>query len=189
MTIRPVLALAATLLLSACATSPTPTLYVLQSVPGTKIATRPVGVELRRISLAGYLDRPELVRGPRDFRLVVDDQSRWGEPLGAMLNRVLTEDLVQRLPAASVFAETGAISTKPELVLELDVQRLYTEADGNVVLLAQLALRPLDGTAKATTLRLRQTMVGDGAAAQAQAMSAALGALADEIAGRVAGTP
>ena len=185
MTIHRVCAVAAALLLTACATSPTPTLYVLQSVPGTIVATKAVGVELRRISLAGYLDRPEMVCGPRDFRLVVDDQSRWGEPLGAMLNRVLTEDLVQRLPAASVFAESGAISTKPELVLELDVQRLDTEADGNVTLLAQLALRPLDGTAKATTLRLRQHVTGEGAASQAQAMSAALGALADEIAGRV----
>ena len=185
MSIRPVLAVAASLLLTACATSPTPSLYVLQSIPGATEATRPVSVELRRIALAGYLDRPEMVRGPRDFRLVIDDQSRWGEPLGAMLNRVLTEDLVQRLPAASVFDESGAISTKPDMVLELDVQRLDTEEDGSLILLAQLALRPLDGTAKATTLRLRQHVTGEGAASQAQAMSAALGALADEIAGRV----
>ena len=176
------------LLLAACGVSPDPTLYVLQSAPGTAVATRPVGVELRRVTIAGYLDRPELVRGPRDYRLSVDDTSRWGEPLAAMLDRVITEDLVQRLPHASVFSEAGAISTKPDLVLELDIQRLDTDADGAVVLVAQVAIRPENGTAKATTLRLRQPSGAINAAGQAAAMSMALGALADEIAARVGET-
>ena len=173
-------------LLAACGSTPDPALYVLQSAPGLAVTTRPLGVELRRVTIAGYLDRPELVRGPRDFRLSVDDGAHWGEPLAAMLDRVITEDLVQRLPHASVFSEAGAISTKPDLVLELDIQRLDTDADGAVVLVAQVAIRPENGTAKATTLRLRQPAAVINAAGQAAAMSAALGALADEIATRVA---
>ena len=179
---------AALVLLAGCAGSPTPSLYVLQPVSGSVKPTRAVAVELRRISLAGYLDRPEMVRGPRDFRLSVDTESRWAEPLGGMLERVLTEDLVQRLPSAAVFAEAGAISTRPDFVLELDVQRLDSDAEGHVVLLAQLALRPEDGVARATTLRLRQDVGGVGSPAdQAAAISAVIGALADEIGVRVAG--
>ncbi len=179
------LLLAAMLLVSGCATSPSPTLYTLQAVPGAVVATAPISVELHRVGLAGYLDRPELVRGTRDFRLLTDDQSHWAEPLSGMLDRVLTEDLVQRLPQASVFAESGAISTKPDQVLEIDIQRLDTEADGTVVLLAQLALRPEGGVAHATTLRLTQTATGTDITAQVRAMSHALGALADHVADRV----
>ena len=177
------------LLLASCGSSPEPVLYILQSTPGTAVVTKPLGIELRRVTIAGYLDRPELVRGPREYRLSVDDTSRWGEPLAAMLDRVITEDLVQRLPRASVFSEAGAISTKPDLVLELDIQRLDTDTEGAAVLVAQVAIRPENGTAKATTLRLRQSAGAITAAGQAAAMSAALGALADEIAARVASNP
>ena len=58
-----------------------------------------------------------------------------------MLGRVLTEDLVERLPGAAVFSESGAISTRPDLVLEIDVQRFDTDATGTLVLLAQVAVR------------------------------------------------
>ncbi len=186
---RPVLALCLALgWLAGCASSPTPSLYVLQPVAGPVKQTRVMNVELRRISLAGYLDRPEMVRGPRDYRLSVDSNARWAEPLGGMLERVLTEDLVQRLPQAAVFAEAGAISTRPDLVLELDVQRLDSDAEGHVVVLAQVALRPEGGVARATTLRLRQDIGGVGSPAdQAAAISAVIGSLADEIGARVAG--
>jgi uncharacterized lipoprotein YmbA len=170
-----------------CATSPTPNLYTLQAVSGAAVATQPVSVELRRIGLAGYLDRPELVKGSREYRLLIDDSSRWAERLGPMLDRVLTENLVQRLPKAAVFAESGAISTRADVVLEIDIQRLDAELDGTLVLLAQLALRPQGGVARASTIRLTQAVAGSGAAAQAAAMSAALGGLADRIAGLVAG--
>ena len=185
--IRPIIALFATLaVLTGCSTSPTPSLYVLQPVSGTAITTRPMAVELRRLSLAGYLDRPEMVRGPRDYRLSVDSESRWAEPLGAMAERVLTEDLVTRLHNASVFSESGAISTRPDLVIELDVQRLDTDSENHVVLLAQLALRPEDGVARAVTLRLRQDVRGPSASDHAAAVSATLGSLADEVAQRIA---
>ena len=45
----------------------------------------------------------------------------WGEPLGAMLSRVLVEELSQRLPQSTVFAETGAVSASPDATIELNV--------------------------------------------------------------------
>lgn len=172
-------------LISACSTSPTPALYTLAPVSGAVVATPAMGIELHRVGLAGYLDRPELVTGTRDYRLILNDTSHWAEPLSNMLDRVLTEDLVQRLPQASVFSETGAISTKPDLVLEIDIQRLDTDANGNLVLLAQVAMRPQGGVAKATNLRIIRPNGAGSSAQQAGAMSAALGELADRIANRV----
>jgi len=166
--------------------SPTPNLYTLAAVPGTPLPTRRLAVELRRISLAGYLDRAEIVRGTVSYQLKVSDIDRWGEPLGRMLERVLTEDLVTRLPNAAVFAESGAISTKPDLVVEIDVQRLEPQGDA-VVLLAQIAVRPEGGTAMAETVRLVAPM-GDPASTPAQVagMSAAIGQLADTLASLLA---
>lgn len=172
--------------LAACARSPAPDLYTLASQPGPVVVTRKLSVELRRVGLAGYLDRPEIVHGTSNFRLKVADIDRWGEPFGGMVDRVLTEDLVQRLPKASVFAESGAISTHPDTVLEIDIQRLDADGPDLLVLLAQLAIRPDGHTATATTVRLTQPIGGADTQAQVAAMSQALGLLADRIAGVLA---
>jgi uncharacterized lipoprotein YmbA len=181
--------LAAVLLsLGACSGSPPAALYTLAAQPGPAVATRALSVELRRIGLAGYLDRPEIVRGTVGFRLQVNDGDRWGEPASGMIGRVLTEDLVMRLPQAAVFAESGAISTRPDLVLEIDIQRLDADADGALILLAQLAIRPDGGVASATTIRLRTPIAGPTATDHVAAMSVAIGELADRIATMLART-
>ena len=177
-------------LLGGCASAPTQ-LYTLAAMPGPPVHTPRRSIELRRVGLAAYLDRPEIIRSHADYRLQVADSDRWGEPLGGMLGRVLTEDLVQRLPDASIFLETGAISTRPDLVLEIDVQRFDPDADNSVVLLAQIALRP-DGatTAGATARTVRLTAVPGGTRTQdlAAALSLTLGSLADSVAATVAAT-
>lgn len=169
------------MVLAGCQASPSPALYTLAAVPGPVVSARAQAVELRRVGLAGYLDRPELVRGTVQYRLVVSEAERWGEPLGRMIERVLTEDLVARLPGSAVFAESGAISTRADTVLEMDIQRCDADPDGTLVLLAQVALRPDDGPARARTLRFTQTVAGPGGAAHAAAISQALGALADAV--------
>lgn len=169
--------------------SPPFDLYTLAAIAGTPVRTGPRSIELRRIGLAGYLDRPEIVREAADFRLLVTDRDRWGEPLGRMIERVLTENLVQRLPDAAVFAETGAISTQPDTILEIDIQRFDGDAAGNVVLLAQMAIRH-DGTrrpASARTVRITRTLAGPGTTHLVGAMSAALAQLADDVAGSIGG--
>lgn len=170
------------ILLAGCASSPTPNLYTLAAQPGPIVATRKIGIELRRIGLAGYLDRSEIVRGTTQYRLRVSDIDRWGEPLGGMLDRVLTENLVERLPQASVFTESGAISTHPDTVMEIDIQRLDADANGALILLAQVAVRPDGKTATALTIRLATPIAGDTTQAQVAAMSTVLAQLADRLA-------
>ncbi len=182
-----VLALAVLAGTSGCAGSPTPELYTLSALPGDRVATRPLSLELRRVGLAGYLDRPEIVRGTVQYHLRVTDNDHWGEPLDGMLERVVTEDLVTRLPNASVFAESGAISTRPDVVLEIDIQRLDADGEGTLVLLSQLAVRPDSGTATAQTVRLTAKLpVPATTEAQVAAMSTLIGQLADTVARLVA---
>lgn len=181
------------LVLAGCI-SPPVGYYTLAARPGPIHATGVRRIELRRIGLAGYLDRPGLVRAESAYRVSVADTERWAEPLGRMVERVLTEDLVARLPGAAIVAETGAITTEPDTVLEIDISRFEDDGAGEVVLLAQVALRH-DGThrpADARTLRLTTPFAENGpqqaggAAGLVAAMSTALGLLADRIAEMVA---
>ena len=101
--------LAIALLPAACA-SPSPVLYTLDQVPGV---TRPHGphvVMLRDIGLAPYLDRQQIVRSSSNYRIDVEANNWWGESFGAMMIRVLTAEIDQRLPGTSVYSESGAIS-------------------------------------------------------------------------------
>lgn len=170
--------------LAAC-TSPTPELYTLAAVPGPTQHLSARSVELRRIGLAGYLDRPEIVRAAADYRVQVTSNQRWGEALSSMLDRVFTEDLVERLPGTAVFAESGAISTAPDLVLEIDVMRFDTDASGALVLLAQVAVRRADARAPAhaETVRLTAQPATPATRDLVAAMSNALGQLADAVVG------
>lgn len=176
----------ALLLLGSCA-SPQPAFYALAALPGTPQPPRARAVELRRIGLAGYLDRPEIVRDSNDYRVSFQTTERWAEPLGTLIERVFTEDLVQRLPGTSVYGESGAISTRPDLVVEVDIQRLDPQA-GTATLLAQIAVRPegdkAAGAARAETVRLTMP-AGATTRDLAAAESALLGKLADAVAARL----
>ena len=145
---------------------------------------RPVKlIELRRIGLAGYLDRPEIVRNNEDYRLRIPSGERWGEPLGDLIGRVLAEDLNMRLPGSSVFTSAGAISATADATVELDLQRFDVDASGQVILLAQVAVsRGRGRTAATTAVRLQIPPGGSATRDQVAAMSLALGQLADRIA-------
>jgi uncharacterized lipoprotein YmbA len=177
------LLLALPVLLAACA-SPEPNYFTLRAVPGPVLPGGAKLVELRRIGLAGYLDRPEIVRNQADYRLSIGTGERWGEPLGALVARTLAEDLNLRLPGTSVFTAAGSISADPDITVELDLQRFDADASGQVVVLAQVAVTrtPSRDHAAAQTVRLVVTPTDSSTTALVAALSAALGQLADRVA-------
>ncbi|MCW3474774.1 PqiC family protein [Limobrevibacterium gyesilva] len=180
--------LAAVLLLllpAACSSGPDPTLYTMAAQPGIVVhATKSRSIEMRRVGLAGYLDRPGLVRATTPYRLVVTDMARWGEPLSRMIERVTIENLLMRLPDASVYSESGGLSMQPDTILEIDMQRLDVDVTGDVVLVAQVAVRH-DGTRippASRTIRITQHPASNSNDDVVAAMSTAMAQLADEIA-------
>ena len=172
--------------LPAACTSPNPALYTLAVVPGAEHAGAPRVVELRAIAVAHYLERSQIVRSSEGFRLDVLGNDWWGEPLDAMLGRVLSEELTQRLPGSTVYGENGSISATAAATVAINVQRLDEDAAGAVVLIAQVAVA--SGRDSATqTVRYSVPPSGTGTAALVSAMSAAVGQLADTVAGMVGG--
>lgn len=167
--------------LTAC-TSPPVSYYTLQARSGRTLPAVPGHLELRRIGLASYLDRPGLVRDGSDYQVNVSETERWAEPLGRMIGRILAEELLDRLPDIAIVSETGVITTDPDTILEIDISRFEPDATGEVVLLAQVALRhERSGQTATHTLRLTRP-AGPGTEAQVAAMSDALGDLADRLA-------
>lgn len=169
--------------LPAACTSPDPALYTLAAEAGPVRRGAPSRIELRAIALARYLDRSQIVRSSEGFRLDVLGRDWWGEPLDAMLARVLVQDLSQRLPESTVYAETGAVTARPDASIELNVQRLDTGRSDAVLLLAQVGVIRSGRTVTTRNLRFAVPVPAPGAAALVAAMSRAVAALANAIAG------
>lgn len=183
-------ALALLLALGGC-TSPDPTLYTVVEVPGTPLSGGPASVEVRHIGLARYLDRPSVVLSTSGYELQTVGSERWAEPVGDMLTRVLAQDLGQRLPGSAVFSEAGAISAAPAAIVELDVQRMDSNGSGPVVLVAQVSVQPGEiGHAQfdtaVRTIRAEVTPGSPSTRDLVAAISAALGKIADSVAGMLA---
>lgn len=187
--------------LAGCA-SPGPAYYRLSAQVGPALPGRGRQIQLRRVGIPGYLDRPGLVRAREGGRLDVADVESWPEPFGDMVTRVLAEDLALRLPGDSVAAEGGALRIPASILAEVQIQRFEAGPDGVVELLAQAAVRPRNQDAAASrTLRFRvpSSMSGAGvsgagakgpdAAGVVAAMDQALGQLADSLAGMIAAMP
>jgi uncharacterized lipoprotein YmbA len=175
------------LALFACS-SPNPNLYTIAPMPGTTQPGGPKVVALRQVSLARYLERSQIVRSSENYRLDVMENDWWGEPLGAMLTRVLVEELGQRLPQSTVYADTGAVTASPDATVEINVQRLDKDAAGNLVLQAQASVSAKGrGAPLLRGFRFVVTPAGPTIGDQVAAISGAVGKLADGLAALLAG--
>ena len=127
------------LLPAACA-SPNPDLFVLAALPGTPRPGAPRNIELRAIAIPRYLERSQIVRSSEGYRMDVLANQWWGEPLDTMLGRIVVQELNQRLPGSTVYADNGAISTPPDATVEINLQRLDVDSHGALLLVAQVAV-------------------------------------------------
>lgn len=171
--------------LMACS-SPAPILYTITPVPGAAHSGSPKIIVLRQIGLARYLDRPEIVASTENNRMEVMSNDWWGEPLGPMLSRVLTEELAQRLPQSTVLSETGAVSASPDATIELNVRRLDKDAAGNLILQAQAGVTFKGrSTPVLRSFNFVKAPPAAGISGQVAAASTAIGELADGLASMV----
>lgn len=176
------------LLLAACAHSPSPTFFALSARPGGTTQTgRALKVELRRTALPGYLDRPHIVRRSTAEQLELSGDERWGAPLDEMVGATLAEDLAQRLPSCVVYTDSGAISTVPDVRVEVQIFRFERMEDGQVALLAEVAVHAAGKNAPTTQrFALRQGSATGRTSELVTSLSQLLGKLADGISSMIA---
>jgi uncharacterized protein len=159
-----------------------PTLYSIAPVSGAYHRTAPKVILLQQLGLARYLERSQIVRSSENYRLDVLENDWWGEPLSAMLSRILVTELGQRLPWSTVLYEVGAVSASPDATIALNLQRLDEDANGNLVLEAQAGVR-FKGrdTPVLHSFRFSVPVSSPGTPGEVAAISAAVSRLADGL--------
>lgn len=170
-----------------CGTSPNPSLYTIAAIPGTVQTGGPKVVNLHQIGVAAYLDRTSIVRSSDGYRLDVLSNDWWGEPISAMLGRVLVDELGQRLPNSTILLDGGAVSVKADATVEVNIQRLDRDQNGDVLLNAQVSLDlGRRSNPELTTFRISAPTSAAGTGAQVAASSVAIAQLADGVAAMLA---
>jgi uncharacterized lipoprotein YmbA len=187
MRIVPLIAPGLAVAFAACS-SPNPVLYTIAPVSGAVQSGGPKVVVLQQISTARFLERLEIVHSSENYRLDVMSNDWWGEPLGAMVSRVLIEELGQRLPQSTVIGESGAVTAPPDATVELNLQRLDEDVSGNLILQAQASVSFKSRAAPALrNFRFTVTPPAPGVPGEVTAISTAVGQLADGLASMLLG--
>lgn len=191
MRLHAVATLGGLLLLGACASSPPMRFYTLTEIAPETPATAPANgsanvlpVRIGRVTVAGELDRPQLVRRLDETRLDISEQDRWAAPLEEMMTRVLYSDLTARLPAGVVTDPNGPSAGEQRQLLSVDVHEFYAMGDCSVRLRATWILRQPDRRTSQSNEDIRVSPAGScsGTAAVPAQMSRALAQLSDHIA-------
>lgn len=187
-TIRSMAMLVCAGVLSACGHSPPTRYFSLDAVsPDAPLATGGLKgmqtVQLGAVRVPAALDRPEVVAQDAAHRLSVRETDRWGAPVAQMMRRALAQDLLARLPAgAFVLPDAPAPDgTRGIVVTVLD---LRADPSGRLTLEGSWALTAGQPARPVLTqdVSLSEPMSSGDSTAIADALSRALGHLADRIA-------
>ncbi|MDB4988639.1 MAG: hypothetical protein JWN04_3817 [Myxococcaceae bacterium] len=180
---RRTLALLCLLSSGACTRSSDPRLYTLVPARGSASYASTGTVEVRRPTIAGYLDRREIVRAVLSERLELASDANWAEPLDAMFGRVLAADLALRLPNSQVFTDLNTLGAVSNSRIDLELQRFEQGPDG-LVLRALVALRrgSLSAPVAIEAIELKDSTTHRNTEAAVGAMNALLAQLSDRIA-------
>lgn len=186
------IAVAATVLLLAGCGSPRTDFYTLTPVapPHDASADAPgcAGPPLivQRVLIPGILDRQSIVSSTGSGRLGISNQDRWAAPLDQIIQRVLAEDLRDRLPPGRVLAPGDPPPASGAIGLDVNILRFMPDDDGSVVLRADWTLLDTKGAPMLTrSERIAAASHGDAGSA-VLAMSHDTGELADKIAAALA---
>jgi len=176
--------------LSGCASSPTPRFYLLSSLEATSPEKKPsaeegcLSIGIGPINLPDYLDRPQIITRGASIELKLAEFDRWGEPLEDNLKRVLAKNLSILLCTKTIafFPWKGGIPF--DYRIEMEVLRLDGSLGGNVSLEAWWMVFSGDGKRMLASKRsiLTEAVGGQDYKSLVGAQSRVLGTLSREIA-------
>lgn len=188
MSLRPsILALGATLLLSACASAPTH-YYTLVSPMAAQGKSQPAATgfqfEMLAVRIPVQVDQPQLVVRQGDGSMAILETERWGSPLADEFHDALAADLEQRLQIRNLAGFPKAADS-PVLSLRTEVRR-FESAPTQYALIDvvwSLGLRNAADTRRNLTCSsvIRQP-AGDSVESLVVAHQKAVATLADDIA-------
>jgi uncharacterized protein len=194
------LALLAGCSLATCSANPPTRYYMLQSEPAagtlppaiSSAAAMPgnqLVVRLEPVVIPLELDRLELVSRSGPYRIRIADTERWAAPLDEQIRRVLSDDLAVRLPPHMLADPNEPAGNDPRRLLSVVITEFYADDTCATTLRAAWSLRGPSGDSERGTEQLQQPARAACAGMVPAAMSAALGTLADRLAGAMLAQP
>jgi uncharacterized lipoprotein YmbA len=173
-----------------CGSSPQVRYFGLETIE-TTYQRDPDGspvISIGPIRIPDYLNRSQMVTRGRGTELLVDDFNRWAENLDGAIHRTIAANVDRLLENVIVvaFPSSSLVDIDYRMIGRFD--RFDTDINGLAVLDVQWGIGAADGTKIISALRshfeIRVTTPGDPAA-NAQAMSALLEQLSNDVAQEV----
>ncbi len=170
-------------LIAGCA-QPDKKFYVL-TASGAAPSGGGIGIGVGPVTLAEYIDRPNLVIQQAANQLAVSEDNRWAGDLAASIARVTAVNLGRDLNTGNVRTYPWQSDEEIRYQVTLDIRQLHSSEDGYAVIEAGWRAYALpDRTLKASSTFVdREPLAADGYTAMVAAQSRLLARLADKIAG------
>ncbi|MBC8128401.1 MAG: membrane integrity-associated transporter subunit PqiC [Gloeobacteraceae cyanobacterium ES-bin-144] len=180
--IQRTISLLAIVLLAACAAG-SKSYYVL-TADGPAPSGGGIGIGVGPISLAEYIDRPNLVIAESPNQLSIAEDHRWAGDLSASIARVTAANLGRLMHTGNVRTYPWRTDDGINYQITLDIRQLHSGADGYAVIEAGWRAYSLpDRKIKASkTFVDREPLASDGYDALVAAQSRLLSRLAQNIA-------
>ena len=176
-------ALLVSLGLTGCASNAPLTYLVLSPVPGQVYRAAGPEIAVGRVSMPAAIDRSFLTTGTGENTVMVSYNAKWAAPLETLAQATLAKDLSARLPNHMVLMPGDHVPANT-MIVSVNVSRFLPDATQVCLEADWRAFNP--ATQQARTGRTTiYVPTSSNATAQAQAMSQALGQLADHIAAQV----
>lgn len=171
------------LLFVSCA-QPDKKFYVL-TASGAAPAGGGIGIGVGPVTLAEYIDRPNLVIQQAANQLAVSEDNRWAGDLSASIARVTAVNLGRELKTGNVRTYPWQRDEEIRYQVTLDIRQLHSSEDGYAIIEAGWRAYALpDRTLKvSSTFVDREPLASDGYNAMVAAQSRLLARMADKIAG------
>jgi len=160
-----------------------PTLYSLTQWPGTTAPAQLSVVEVRTPVIAQAFDRDRIVREMKDYSIKIADSDAWSDAPGQLIARTLAQDLAQRLPGTTVFAQNDANPMPPQAFVEVTATEFSRVDSGDAVLAGTMVVHAAGKAALPTVIPFRLSRSsGRSTASLVAALSELNGELADKAA-------
>jgi uncharacterized lipoprotein YmbA len=166
--------------------------YVLDAIvpPAAASGAPETVLGVLKVTVPGWIDRPQITGRGSSGEVVADEYARWGEPIARGIQRVVAENLAALLPERRLVTAPFAPSVPVDLRLELTIDEAARQTDGSVRVAARWAVLAPGGVSLAQGRSSHSARPSaPGAAGVVSGSNEALAALSREIAEAVRTLP
>ena len=139
----------AAVFVAACGTTPSPRLYTLGAATSEtdRVASEKRRIEIGAVRIPDLWDRPQLVLTKSANEVSFSEFHRWAAPLKAEIPRVVVRDLSRILDNQTIWLREDFAGAKPELRVQVTIERMEAAAGESVQLDAAWVIRAAEGSA------------------------------------------